>query len=61
MSSHLQYQIVRQNEIAARNLHAYHLAELRAASRSRRAMGSRVVHALALGASLRPRRSPAFN
>jgi hypothetical protein len=61
MSSHLHYEIIRQNEIAARYLHAQHVAQLRAARPSRRSVSWRAVQALAVRASLRPRRSPAFS
>ena len=49
MSPHLHYEIarVRQNEIAARTLHAHHATEVRAtAGRSRRSVTSRVGRAV---------------
>ena len=61
MSSHLQYEIVRQHQSAARNPHAHHLAELRAARPSQRSVSWRVFRAVATGAGLRPRQSPAFS
>jgi hypothetical protein len=61
MSTHLHYESIRQNQTAARNLHAHHVAELRAARPSRRPVSWRVLHAFAPGASLRPRRTPAFS
>jgi hypothetical protein len=61
MSPHLHYEIIRQSAIAARDPNAHHVAELRAARPPRPSVSWRAVQALAVGASLRLRRSPAVS